>query len=84
MDVDVSCGTSVTQVHPPAPRPQRRPHPDERPQPATAPRQVWFVDGRVVTVAPSVTTQASDVMGGRMTRWHGSAADARRCALAWT
>jgi hypothetical protein len=81
----MSCGISVTQAHPPAPRPPRRPPPDERPQPATAPRQVWCVDGRVVTDAPRVTTTpASDVMGGRRARWHGSAADARRCALAWT
>jgi putative tryptophan/tyrosine transport system substrate-binding protein len=30
-DVDVSCGTSVTQAHPPAPRQPRLPHPGERP-----------------------------------------------------
>jgi hypothetical protein len=45
-DVDVSCGTSVTQTHPLAPRQQRLPHPDERPQPATAPHQVCLVDVR--------------------------------------
>ena len=45
-DVDVSCGTSVPQAHPPAPRQRRLPHPDERPQPATAPHQAWCFDGR--------------------------------------
>jgi transposase InsO family protein len=35
-----------TQAHPPAPRQQRRPNPDERPQQATAPHQVWCIDGR--------------------------------------
>jgi hypothetical protein len=42
----VSWGPSVTQAHPPAPRPPRLPHPEVRPQPATAPPSVWGVEVR--------------------------------------